>query len=59
MKDDGAVTVPSTIWSDWSTFDQMSILIGRVKEPTTTLPYNNADNGVVGIYWLYGAGYQY
>ena len=36
MKDDGAFTVPSTIWSDWRIRPD-EILIGRVKEPTTTL----------------------
>ena len=59
MKDDGSFVVPSTIWSGWSDYDQISILVGRVQEPTTTLPYNNADNGTVGIYWVYGAGFQF
>ena len=58
MKDDGSFTVPSTVWSDWSKGDQVSVLIGRALEPSTTLPYNNADNGVVGILWMYGAGFQ-
>ena len=50
MKDDGSFTVPSTVWSDWSKGDQVSVLIGRAIESSTTLPYNNADNGVVGIH---------
>jgi len=32
-------------------------LVGRATSGLGTVPYNNADSGYVGIYWLYGAGF--
>jgi len=57
VRDDGSFTVPSSAWPSWATNRQMDILVGRATSGLGTVPYNNADSGYVGIYWLYGAGF--
>lgn len=56
-EDDGLFTVPEAAWSDaWSSGDYVILYIGRVVETVATLPYNNAESRISGIYWNIGAG---
>ncbi len=57
VRDDGSFTVPSSVWTSWPVNRQLDILVGRATKGTGTVPYNNADSGYVGIYWLYGAAF--
>jgi hypothetical protein len=52
--DDGAFTLPSATWPTWYAGDFLHVQVGRVYESSATLPYNNADNRMTGIYWFYG-----
>lgn len=56
--DDGAFQVPSSAWTGWSSGSQMDVLVGRAKEATGTFQHNDATSGVLGVYWVYGAGFQ-
>lgn len=55
VDDNGAFTIPSTAWSGWSVDNQVRLQVGRVKEPTGVVPFNNARSGVVGVQWVVGA----
>ncbi len=57
IRDDGTFTVPQASWTAWPEGAQISIYVGRVTESAVSLPYNNAKNGVVGAYYVRGAGY--
>jgi len=56
MRDDGSYSVPSTAWTSWAANRYIHILVGRLVMPSGTVPYNNADSGFAGIYWVYGVG---
>jgi hypothetical protein len=56
VRDDGSFTVPSSTFSSWTTGRYVDIVVGRMKLPTGTIPYNNADSGFAGIYWVWGLG---
>jgi hypothetical protein len=55
--DTGDFTVPGSTWSAYPSGVQITVLVGRISETGGTLPYNDADSGVVGSYWVIGAGY--
>jgi len=57
MRDDGDFTVPNSVWTNYPSGVQVTILVGRVVEGGGTLPYDDANSGVVGTYWLIGAGF--
>ena len=57
--DDGSFTVPSSVWSGWSYYDQVTIIVGRAQVSDQTLYWNGADDGMLGVNWVIGAGYQY
>jgi len=57
--DDGAFTVPSDVFTQWSSGLTLYMKIGRGLESSATLPLNNADIGVVGAYALLGAASTY
>ncbi len=55
--DDGDFTVPSSAWSTtWARGNYVYLYIGNAVEVNGTLPYNNAETRVAGIYWNVGAG---
>lgn len=56
--DDGAFNVPSSVWAGWSSGGQLDVLVGRAREASGTFEHNNATSGVLGVYWVYGAGFQ-
>lgn len=58
MNDDGSFQVPNSVWAGWDVDEQITILIGRAVEAGDTLPHNNTDGGVVGVYWVIGAAFQ-
>lgn len=56
--DDGSFTVPSSAWSTtWTSRSFMWIQVGRAVEDAGTLPYNNGETRIAGIYWNVGIGY--
>jgi len=56
---DGSFTIPSTVWNaPWQTGDQITMVIGRVRPGGDPLSHNNAENGMVGIHWVIGAGFS-
>lgn len=56
VPDSGSFTVPGTMWNEWRSDDVITVSIGRVYEGNgVVLPHNNAESGVVGIYWVSGA----
>lgn len=56
--DDGSFTVPSSAWSGpWVRSSFMWIQAGRVIENGGTLPYNNGETRIAGVYWNIGLGY--
>lgn len=55
LRDDGSFTVPSATFSSWPTDRQLDIILGRVKIAGGTVPFNNADSQVAGVYMVYGA----
>ena len=56
MVDDGAFTVPSSVWPTWKAGEFLHIEVGRVFQSSTILPNNNSENRMPGIYWNYGGG---
>jgi hypothetical protein len=56
VRDDGSFTVPSSAWSSWTTGRYVDIVVGRARMPSGTIPVNNADSGVAGVYWVWGLG---
>jgi len=57
LDDTGSFTVPSNVWAGWSAGSQLTVLVGRVKESTGKLPFNNSNSGMVGVQWVIGAGF--
>jgi len=55
VADDGSFTVPSSTWTNWSANRQVTVLFGRAKKSSVTLPFNNAEDRVVGLHWLIAA----
>ena len=55
-RDDGSFKVPGSAWSeDWDYDQWLYIYVGAVREDGGTVPINNADSRVAGVYWLLGA----
>lgn len=59
LRDDGHFRVESSVFEGWEPGEVMSIRLGRVKRPSGTFPQDGASSGVVGVYWVKGAAYQY
>jgi hypothetical protein len=55
-RDDGNFSLQN-VWTSWTSGRQVDVLVGRAIEGTGTLPHTNAKSGMVGIYWVYGAGF--
>jgi len=55
VDDDGSFTIPSSAFAGWSADAQILMLVGRVKEPSGEIPFNNARSGLVGVQWAAGA----
>jgi len=55
VADAGEFTVPGSLWADWDRDETIFVRIGRIRESTVALPYNNADVAVTGAYWISGA----
>jgi len=55
VDDIGSFTIPSNAWTGWSLDNQILLQVGRVKEPGGTVPFNNAQSGMVGVQWIVGA----
>jgi hypothetical protein len=55
MNDDGAFTVPASVWQDWDAGSVLYVLLGRGVGSSGTLPHNDTTSGVAGMYWVVGA----
>jgi hypothetical protein len=54
--DDGQFKIPGRTWEQpWESGQWLYIYVGAVREDGGTLPLNNADSRVAGVYWLLGA----
>ena len=53
-----SISVPAGTWTTWRTGRQVDVFVGRMQAGTGTIDFNNAGSQVVGIYWLYGAGFS-
>jgi hypothetical protein len=58
LDDTGSFTIPSNVWAGWSAGSQITLLVGRVKESTGTVPFNGSNSGMVGVQWIIGAGFS-
>ena len=59
VADDGSFTVPASVWTDWETFYEIDVYVGRVlTTEESILPHNNSKSGLAGVYWVVGLGYQ-
>jgi hypothetical protein len=56
--DDGTFAVPGSVWTGWAPDNQLDVLVGRVSESTATFEHNGSQSGMIGTYWVYGAGFQ-
>ena len=54
MTDDGSFTVPSSAFSSWTSSRYVDVVIGRVTMPGGIVPYNDANVGFAGTYWVWG-----
>lgn len=54
LNDDGSFTVPSGVWRSWATNRYVIISLGRATVGTGTVPYNNGDSEVAGVYFVVG-----
>ena len=48
---------PVFAWNDWNSYDQITILVGRVTVTDVTLPSGGTVQ-VAGVRYVVGAGYQ-
>lgn len=55
LKDDGKFSVPSSVWSRWTSGDQVTIALGRANFPEATLPFDNGRIRVATTWWSVGA----
>ncbi|MFT5683118.1 MAG: hypothetical protein ACI8RZ_004045 [Myxococcota bacterium] len=58
VSDDGAFDVSSTEFSAWPTGRQVNILFTPALELRTTLPHNNSESRIAGMYQMVGAGFS-
>ena len=57
VSDDGEFTVPSGDWSaTWPRGQLLYMYVGNVVESPGTLPYNNSEARIAGVYWNIGVG---
>jgi len=55
--DDGSFNVPSGAWSTtWPRNYFLYLYVGNVVETSATLPYNNSESRMIGVYWNVGVG---
>ena len=55
VSDTGSFLVPSSAWTTtWPVNYFLYLRVGRVLEVTSTLPYNDAESRIAGIYWIHG-----
>lgn len=57
VPDTGSYQTPLFPWSDWNSYDQITILVGRVIVTDVTLPSGGTVE-VAGVRYVVGAGYQ-
>jgi hypothetical protein len=53
----GTFTVPTSVWTGWGG-DYLEVDIAALTYAAGSLPFNNANSGVVGAYWLIGAAFM-
>jgi hypothetical protein len=53
----GTFTVPTSVWRGWGG-DYLEVDIAALTYAAGSLPFNNANSGVVGAYWLVGAAFM-
>jgi hypothetical protein len=56
LADDGSFNVPSGAFRNWTQGRLVYIVLGRVTYGTGTVPFNNGDSRVAGVYWNIGVG---
>lgn len=55
-ENDGSFQIPGSTWQQgWDSDDWLYLYVGAVREDGGTIPLNNADSRVAGVYWLLGA----
>ena len=57
VPDTGSYQTPFFAWNDWNSYDQITILVGRVIVTDVTLPSGGTVQ-VAGVRYVVGAGYQ-
>lgn len=55
-QDDGSFRVDTGQFVEWPYYRQIDVYFGPARKATGTLPWNNAQSGVVGLTRIYGAG---
>ena len=58
LRDDGHFRVSSSVFEGWSPGHYIMIRLGRGKRARGEFPQDGAGSGMVGVYWVRGAGYQ-
>jgi len=58
LRDDGHFRVGSDVFQDWSRNELIMIRLGRVKQALGSFPQDDAGSGMIGVYWVKGAGVQ-
>jgi hypothetical protein len=58
-RDDGSFRVDTGQFSQWPYSRQIDVYFGPARKATGTLPWNNAQSGVVGLTRIYGAGWTW
>lgn len=56
-RDDGSFRVDTGQFSQWPYDRQIDVYFGPARKATGTLPWNNAQSGVIGLTRIYGAGF--
>ena len=55
VSDTGSFTVPSSVWTQWTSNHTLYFMIGSWKQSTGTIPFNNSNMDTYGAYLVYGA----
>lgn len=54
LTDDGSFNVPSSVWHSWANNRYLIVSVGRATLGTGTVPYNNGNSEVAGVYNVVG-----
>ena len=58
LRDDGHFRVSSSVFQDWDQGELIMVRLGRGKRARGVFPQDRSGSGMVGVYWVRGAGYQ-